>query len=122
MRHHFLLMCMAFGLASGVEAQEVSCVNPVTQIDMTQCAWADFEAADGELNWVYGSVIAAARNGGFEEEIRVAQRAWIGFRDAACTAEAAPYEGGSIQPMIEARCLERVTLARIDDLQYFLDF
>jgi uncharacterized protein YecT (DUF1311 family) len=117
-----LLLCVALVLASGVQPQAVSCVNPATQIDMTQCAWADFEAADGELNWIYGAVIAAARNGGFEDEIRAAQRAWIGFRDAACEAEAAPYDGGSIQPMIEARCLERVTLARIEDLQYFLDF
>ena len=49
--------------------------------------------------------------------LRDAQRAWIAFRDRACEVEGMRYEGGSIQPMIVAGCLERLTRARSEDLR-----
>jgi uncharacterized protein YecT (DUF1311 family) len=45
-------------LPYGATAQTIDCANPQTQIDMTQCASNDYEAADARLNAAYGPAIA----------------------------------------------------------------
>jgi uncharacterized protein YecT (DUF1311 family) len=120
-----LVIVFALGGAFEATAQEVDCNNQVTQMDMNDCAAQAFEAADAELNRAYGVAVDYARQldaetkGGIEEQLRVAQRAWITYRDAACASEASQFEGGSIMPLIYSGCLERVTLARTNDLYAF---
>jgi uncharacterized protein YecT (DUF1311 family) len=46
-----------------------------------------------------------------------AERAWLGYRKSNCAAEASIYEGGTIQPLIQTRCLARVTRARAEELR-----
>jgi uncharacterized protein YecT (DUF1311 family) len=41
----------------------------------------------------------------------------VTFRDKACEAEGAQYRGGSIEPMIVAGCLARLTRQRGEDLK-----
>ena len=94
----------------------------MTQADLNDCTALAYEAADEELNLAYGAALGAARQfdswpeGRAEATLRAAQRAWVAFRDAACEAEAALWDGGSAQPMIRSGCLERLTLQRTDDL------
>lgn len=120
-----LTILMTLGLASGAAAQSADCANQVTQLDMNQCAARAFDLADAELNRVYGIAVDYARQidantkGDIEEKLRIAQRAWITYRDAACESEASQFSGGSIKPMIYSGCLERVTLARTNDLYSF---
>lgn len=120
-----LSIAFAFCLASGAAAQTADCSNQDTQLDMNECAAQAFDAADAELNRVYGVAVGFARQidaeskGPAEEKLRVAQRAWVTYRDAACASESSLYEGGSIQPLIYSGCLERLTLARTNDLYVF---
>ena len=120
-----LAIVMALGLAAGAAAQNADCSDQVTQLDMNECAAQAVDLADAELNRVYGIAVDNARlidaetKDGVEEKLRVAQRAWITYRDAACDAEASQFTGGSIQPLVYSGCLERITLARTNDLYAF---
>jgi len=109
------LALAVFPLAAG--AQAPNCANPVTQADMNQCSYAAWLAADAELNRLWGIAKPRADAGGYGRALLDAQRAWIAYRDAACAAEAAPYAGGSIQPLIVNSCFERLTLRRNEDLR-----
>jgi len=109
-------------VGSPLLAQERDCSRAVTQADMNECAYADFKAADRELNAAYAAAIATAQSwdadaqAGAEETLRAAQRAWIAFRDAACEAEAALWGGGSAESMMRSGCLRALTEERTEDL------
>ncbi|HVG49673.1 MAG TPA: lysozyme inhibitor LprI family protein [Rubellimicrobium sp.] len=113
---------LAAALACGPAAAQDLCRGAVTQQDLNECSHAAYLLADEELNRAYAAAREAAQgidqgsNGQAEATLRVAQRAWVAFRDAACEAEAAFNQGGSIQPMIRSGCLERLTDQRTDDL------
>ncbi|SDH18614.1 Uncharacterized conserved protein YecT, DUF1311 family [Alloyangia pacifica] len=96
-----------------------ACSDATTTVEMRECRSHEYEAADAELNAVYGQLKAMASDA-VMAQVRAAQRAWIPFRDAACLAEAAPYEGGSIQPLIHVSCLTRLTQRRSEDLRTLL--
>jgi uncharacterized protein YecT (DUF1311 family) len=49
-------------------------------------------------------------------KLKVAQRLWIQFRDANCSAEHELYLGGSAASMVEYACLEAVTRHRTEEL------
>ncbi|MBP7001268.1 lysozyme inhibitor LprI family protein [Amaricoccus sp.] len=102
-------------------AAQTDCSAAATQLAATDCAGAGADAADAELNRIWGQVWGSAKGRPWAQTLRDAQRAWIGYRDLACAAESGQYQGGSIAPMINASCLERLTRARIVDLQQFLE-
>jgi len=113
-------------LPYGATAQTIDCANPQTQIDMTQCASNDYEAADARLNAAYGPAIAYMASidadldpadQGAEAALREGQRAWITFRDATCTAEGYSVHGGTMEGMVILMCNTRLTLARAEDLE-----
>lgn len=78
-----------------------------TQLDMNRQADARYRIADRELNAAYRRLAAQASPGG-RERLRLAQRAWIAFRDLDCAARAGS-RGGSFHPAAVALCLEQVT-------------
>lgn len=90
------------------------------QQDMNQCAGIAYQEADAELNRVWQELRDRRDEGHSWEAILEAQRAWIPFRDAHCEAEAAPYDGGSMQPLIRSTCLTAVTEHRTTQLRDFL--
>ena len=108
-------------ILTGGTASANNCDTTMTQQELNRCADQDFQAADGELNDAYAEAVAFARaiGGEAEDKLRVAQRAWVAFRDAACDAEAYPKEGGSMQPMVYSYCLARLTDQRRADLISF---
>lgn len=114
MRRFAVVLCLTAGAAS---AQDVDCTKAVAQQDMNACAAEEYRAADAELNAVWRDTMSWAGGVSLDDELRVAQRAWIAFRDAACGVEAAVWEGGSMAPLIHATCMTRLTRARIADLQ-----
>ena len=99
-----------------------TCDNPQTQSDMTYCADWWFKKNDAAMSDTYSRLrayyaqIPVAKTG-----LLKAQRAWLAFRDAECTLEAAGEEGGSAQPMIYSQCLSRLTQLRSEQLQKRLD-
>jgi uncharacterized protein YecT (DUF1311 family) len=75
--------------------------------------------ADIELNQVYGEAIKTAKETYTAQDVRNlrnAQRLWIAYRDAACNAEDALFEGGSGGPAAHSECLIRLTRERISAL------
>ncbi|WP_238379697.1 lysozyme inhibitor LprI family protein [Celeribacter ethanolicus] len=123
----FVLMSLAV-LGSPVLAQEaeVDCANAMTQMDMNICAGRDYRAADEDLNLAYQNAIAVAKEWdlglsedlrGAEDTLREAQRAWLPYRDKVCEATGFLVRGGSMEPMIVARCLETVTRRRTEDIR-----
>ena len=99
-------------------AQEVDCANAVTQMDMNQCAYDDWEAADAELNDAYGQAMVLLQGWdadlpkdeqGGAQALKEAQRAWITFRDKACEAEGYAMKGGSAEPLLVYGCLRQLT-------------
>ena len=50
-------------------------------------------------------------------KFRAAERSWLGYRKSNCDAEASIYEGGTIQPLIQLRCMARLTQERAGEIR-----
>ncbi len=119
-------LALALLFATPVAAQEVDCANAVAQMELTYCAEQDWMRADADLNAAYGPARQAMQRidadlpeaeRGAEAQLKAAQRAWIAFRDAGCTAEGYRMHGGSAEPMVIYACRARLTEARVADLR-----
>ncbi|HVG31305.1 MAG TPA: lysozyme inhibitor LprI family protein [Pyrinomonadaceae bacterium] len=115
-----LLACPAPPAAARAQkkraAQEADpCPEAHTQLDMNQCADAQYRKADAELNRAYQQLVRAS--GGSDAKLKAAQLAWLKFRDAECDYEASAYEGGSMMPMVYSFCLRDATAARARQLR-----
>ena len=115
-------------LAGPVAAQELDCANPTTQVEMTGCADRAYRAADADLNAAYGEAMDRATRLDAGDQVaavpnatllRDAQRAWLPFRDAACSAEAGTWGNGSGASMAFLLCAERLTTDRTRDLRLY---
>ncbi|SER97186.1 Uncharacterized conserved protein YecT, DUF1311 family [Vreelandella subterranea] len=97
---------------------DTGCANPTTQLALTECSAQAYQSADDELNEAYqGLVRKLEANPATLEKLRVAQRAWISFRDAECALESSGVEGGSAQPMVRNGCLATLTKQRTEKLR-----
>lgn len=123
------MLIASAGMTYAQEDPPVDCANAQTQADMNQCAYEDFEKADGELNAVYKQAMkAAAANDkeaaemgehyvGAVAGLKKAQRAWIDYRDGNCEGMSREALGGSMQPMLISGCQARMTEARTKELR-----
>lgn len=108
----------AFLLSAG---GAVAACPGVTQLEMNDCAAAEYQRFDAELNAVWPIAKTFADSVGAGGQLLDAQRKWIAYRDAACGAEIAAYAGGSIQPLIWYSCLTRHTRNRSFDLRRMVE-
>ncbi len=106
-------------LANGAYA--LDCQSAMTQRDMNQCAYLDFQKEDKVLNQLYQEH-RAGLDTKRKDQLKVAQQAWLKFRDLSCGYEADFYVGGSIAPMVKSACLIAQTKNRIVDLKNYLDY
>lgn len=97
-----------------------------TQTDSNEDSCATFKQADALLNKSYNQVLSEYRkNGAFIRKLRVAQRAWIAYRDAQiealypATDKRAEY--GSVYPMCRCSALATLTTQRADELKKWID-
>lgn len=120
-RPFLVLACLSLPAA----AQEVDCANAVTQMDMNQCAYDDWEAADADLNDAYKEAMNLLQGWdadlpkdeqGGAQALKEAQRAWITFRDKACEAEGYAMKGGSAEPLLVYGCMRQLTEDRTNQL------
>jgi len=114
---------LLLGLPGALIAQpapDCSAPSKLPQQDINWCAAQEYAEADAALNARWPAARAGAREAGAEEALVTAQRLWLQYRDAACAAEAKPWEGGSMQPFILSTCLARLTWQRVDDIDYFI--
>jgi len=115
-----LLVALACSLATAraqhMNAKDAPCRGPMSGADETSCFVAASKKRDQELNEFYKQITKVVE-GEDLTQLRAAQRVWLQFRDASCSAEKALYEGGSAQPMVYYACLEAETRYRITDLK-----
>ena len=107
------LILIAFFLIANISSAQ-------TQGEMNKEAYASYEKADKKLNIVYKQLI----NGLDEKEKQMliqVQKDWIRFRDSFWEFEAEENEGGSMQPMVKAMCLEEITNIRIKQLEQSIE-
>lgn len=131
MRRSALTAMIAALVASPLYAgDELDCDNAQTQIEMNLCAALDHEAADRELNLVWGDAMARAEglDAEYGEEMQgaakallKAQRAWINYRDGNCELAGWIAHGGTMEPMLVSACLADMTRARTKELRAFVD-
>lgn len=116
-----LLVCcvcalIAFAQKPATQTKKQPCADLMAQNDMNRCAADEYKKADAELNKVYQQLVPKLE-GEHKEKLKVAQRAWVAFRDAHCEYEAFAFDGGSMQPLIRYSCLEAVTRERTKQLR-----
>ena len=111
-------------------AQDIDCANAVTQQDMNQCAYEDWDAADAELNAAYKRAMTLLAGWdadlpetekGAATALKEAQLAWITFRDKACEVEGYAMRGGSAEPLLVYGCMRQLTEDRAGQLNALVD-
>jgi uncharacterized protein YecT (DUF1311 family) len=112
-----IILLTSFGQASPqhMNAKDSPCQAVGTGADETKCFIDEAHRADMELNLQYNrirQVLGPAE----QRQLQAAQRLWIQFRDANCTAERDLYGGGSAGPMTYQACLAADTRQRTAEL------
>jgi uncharacterized protein YecT (DUF1311 family) len=113
-------LCATVAAAFGARAQKQRQIQPCegsgSQAEASACAYEKYKAADAELNRVYGQ-LAGVLDAEDKAALKESELAWIKYRDTTCVFESSQYKGGTMRPMIESVCLERVTKARTAELK-----
>jgi|SRR5580704_2984239 uncharacterized protein YecT (DUF1311 family) len=92
------------------------CRNVAVTIAMENCFDKAYKAADSGLNQTYSQISKVLQPDDIER-LKAAQRLWIQFRDATCTAESNLYSGGTASAPAYSACLEELTRQRTADLK-----
>ena len=100
-------------------ALAVSALVAVAPLAAQQGNLAD---ADAELNRLYQKLESRLmRRPEAKQELVLAQRAWIAFRDAECRFAASGVRGGSIYQQVYQGCLQDLTQARVENFNNYLN-
>ncbi len=102
------------------------------QSELNACAARDYAVADRAMNAQWRVTLARVRARDREngkdsfgppttERLLKSQRAWLAYRDAECALESEEARGGSMQPMLQAGCLARLTEARTEALKQIFE-
>ncbi len=120
------MFLLAAGAASAAPADR--CAEPITQLDMNECAALDYAEADAALNAQWAITADAMRERdreldrtyddrpGYFETLLAAQRAWLIYRDQHCASEGFLFRGGSMEPLIVSTCKTTLTQDRTSQL------
>lgn len=88
-----------------------------SDFDQTECARAELDRQDAELNRIYRRLMAALGNQR-RTELRGLQRAWLIQREATCSDSGEEYQG-TLDVMLEAQCYLGKTADRVKWLKEF---
>ncbi|MGA2237259.1 MAG: lysozyme inhibitor LprI family protein [Terriglobales bacterium] len=120
---HFRLLFLATCLflsdhlnAQHMNAPDAPCQAPASNAETTACFVSASKVADEQLNKIYVR-IREVLSADEQQDLQEAQRLWLKFRDANCSAERNLYAGGSAAPMVYAACVEADTRQRTSDLK-----
>ena len=91
------------------------CAGADTQVRMNDCAYDEFlEASAGmsqQLRLIETALTSAQRS-----QWRRVQKAWLTYRTETCQFEASGVGNGSVRPMVQWLCAERMTRQRTAEL------
>jgi uncharacterized protein YecT (DUF1311 family) len=107
------------GKEGEVVAQRTGCINPNYEVEIKECAYKAYQAADRRLNQVYKK-LSNRISGDERQELIKAEQAWIKFRDTNCSFEVYPTRKGSGYSTFLSNCLERMTKERTAKLQGYI--
>lgn len=103
-------------------SDRLDCAKAETQTDMTLCAGQDFEVADKALNSQYRVTRATmVGQAGAEDALVKAQRAWVSYRYAQCASVGFQVRGGTMEPMLLAKCKAELSRERTEALKTLAD-
>ena len=112
-----LVFVLLSGVAFGQRKKKSDlCANPLSQVDMNQCAGKAYRDADAIMNQVYRKLVSMLDEDE-KAQLKEAQLAWLKYRDTNCEFVADQYKSGSIRPLIHATCLGDVTKRRTTELK-----
>lgn len=91
------------------------CAEVVVTADLANCLVKARDTADAQLNAAY-KMLRAKLDAADDQRLVVAQRLWLEYRDANCTAERELYASGTAVGPAYLACLEAMTRARTKEL------
>jgi uncharacterized protein YecT (DUF1311 family) len=107
--------------AQQMNAPDSPCKNAVITVAASNCFAMEWKKQDMILNAFYASVLKHLdKEDG--DKLRIAQRIWLQFRDANCSAEYSLYDGGTGGPPAKLACMEAVTRRRVLELHSMYDW
>lgn len=122
----FILLLLIHPFTLAAEPQQSCMDKATTKGSPGVCSEADSNEADAELNRIYKLLLTQYKDDrAFIERLRLAQVAWIRFRDAELAMKFPPHPDqpgyyGSALPMCETLYLEQLTKDRIATLKQWL--
>ena len=113
-----IVVMLAFNASIGASGQ--------SQLEMNLEACEKYKKADAELNRIYQRIMRDyAEDKNFIQKMKIAQRAWIAFRDAHLDSlypeSDASVHYGSANPMCQCMEREALTRSRIESLREWVD-
>ena len=106
--------------------QDDRCLDMRSQNEMNACEAEQYQKADTDLNQTYRALLSKYKSDAqFVEKLRLAQEAWLKFRDAYL--DSIYYQKdklqayGSVYPTCRAILLTRLTIERTKELRQMLN-
>lgn len=123
---HFVLPLFAVALLSGVASgslvrADTACHGLLKQDEIEACLEVRHERSGETVADAFEALLASATEPSLHAYLVDGQVSWREARDAACPAEGADYEGGSMQPSVIMRCLASANEARTAAILQVID-
>jgi uncharacterized protein YecT (DUF1311 family) len=122
----FFLVLAPAALAQDKPAD--ACKDPLSQNELTACAWQEVEKAEADMAIALDKARKAMEAidkdwpeaepnpANAVEALEQSQRGWLEYREGSCTIAGFDERGGSMEPMVAGHCQEKMTRARIVEL------
>jgi len=121
MKTAMLATAMVLAMPTFAFAQDKCYDAAKTQAALNECADASLKKSDKKLNGLYTQIEARLKDDANTKKLLVqAQRDWNKFRDAECNFQTAIAAGGSMMPMLIARCMDDLTQSRVKAFEGYL--
>jgi uncharacterized protein YecT (DUF1311 family) len=102
--------------AQHMNEKDSPCADVVQTAELAHCLSKARDSSDDKLNSLYKS-LRKKLDTSDAERLTAAQRLWIQYRDANCSAEQKLYDGGTASSSAYLACLEAMTRMRTKELQ-----
>lgn len=93
--------------------------KPRTTLQLEGCAEQKVLATDRTIDLLNAKAFAKLGKAG-RAALIASNTDWVSYRDAACTAQASIYGGGSVQPVAYANCLVAIGGSHVRELKAML--
>jgi uncharacterized protein YecT (DUF1311 family) len=118
-----LVLCLSMNVSAQKQAKSSDCLDKAkTQSELNDCTGQSAAEAERELNKTYQSILKKYTDQpAFVGRMRLAQRAWLRFRDAQLEMRFPPSDqSGSAEPMCYAQYKAELTAQRTQQLRPWL--